>query len=580
MTIFSVHNQSEPENDVERRNLKGNVKSYKESVFNRRYDEGTNDMKGKLLQISTHEVHFNSLGKIMEENIHNTEENFSSRTCYLYDDESGYRTKTEHTRYNRAISYQERFDNKGNQIESKTYLKNGTLLSTTNNRYNKNGIIAETKTTYTDKGKEFYNSSLRESRVFTYDSIGNNTEEIVYDAHGPLRAKIVYIYDQSANLIEMQMLDSGNKLLRKEMYEYDSQGNKIVEQEEGGYKLVHQYDATGKKTVSEFSKEDYMSYEYNEDGLLEKEKHYRKHITNAKLLNTIVYKYNKARQLIEEYETDLTWGKSERRLYQYDERGNRIEKKWIKNIGDGDFEEIWSATYDEKGNKLKEVLKADNRTYFEVYLYDENGRKIKTEQYESYLQRTVDKRTTFLYNNKDSLILKTEFNERGNISRDTIIYDEKGRKTHRLSFYDTNKRSTYNKFKYNQNGKLIDRSTFNSDGTLQSRETYEYDEKEGLVMEHRHNSNDEISLTFISKYKTDGALLSREAHRKNGMEDKTTYTYDDKQCLLEEHYYNSNGELTQVIQYKYDDIGNRIEKKTIRWGEITELIKYEITYHQ
>lgn len=194
MTIFSVHNQSEPENDVKSRHLKGNVKSYKESVFNRRYDEGTNDMKGKLLQISTHEVHFNSLGKIMEENIHNTEENFGSRILYLYGDESGYRTKTERTRYNRTISYQERFDHKGNQIESKTYLKNGTLLSTTNNTYNRNGIITETKTTYTDEGKEFYNSSLRESRVFTYDSVGNNTEEIVYNAHGSLRARIVYIY--------------------------------------------------------------------------------------------------------------------------------------------------------------------------------------------------------------------------------------------------------------------------------------------------------------------------------------------------------------------------------------------------
>ncbi|GGH01908.1 hypothetical protein GCM10007415_42560 [Parapedobacter pyrenivorans] len=32
------------------------------------------------------------------------------------------------------------------------------------------------------------------------------------------------------------------------------------------------------------------------------------------------------------------------------------------------------------------------------------------------------------------------------------------------------------------------------DGTLQSRETYEYDEKEGLVTEHRLNSNNEIFL--------------------------------------------------------------------------------------
>lgn len=310
---------------------------------------------------------------------------------------------------------------------------------------------------------------------------------------------------------------------------------------------------------------------------MEKEKHY----TNEKLSNAIAYKYNKANQLIEEHETDLTWEKSEKRVYQYDKQGNRIEKKWINNAGD--VVEIWSCTYDERGNRLKETLhdKEMNPKYFEVHLYNEKGQKIKTEQYESYFQRSVDKRTTFLYNNKDSLILKTEFNERGNIRRDTIIYDEKGRKTHRIGFYDTNKRNTYNEFKYNQDGKLIDERTFNGDGTLQSRRTYEYDEKEGLFTENRHNSNDEIFLTFISRYNTDGILLSRETHRKNGMEGQKTYTYDDKQLLLEENHYNSIGELTQVIQYEYDNIGNTIQKKTKNWGEIiTELINYEVTYYQ
>ena len=99
---------------------------------------------------------------------------------------------------------------------------------------------------------------------------------------------------------------------------------------------------------------------------------------------------------------------------------------------------------------------------------------------------------------------------------------------------------------------MIEENWYNSDGRLNSKTTYKYDEKGNNIEENNHDS--------------DGRLNS-----------KTTYKYDEKGNNIEENNYDSDGRLGKNYTYKYEyDKNNnwtqRIEYKNTIPHRITERI--------
>lgn len=565
------------QNDVDIRNLKGSVKSYKETVLNPSYIGNT---KGPLVEISTRQIYFNPLGKIMEEREHDLARHFEEKKVYSYDTEFGYQINSSSISYGDTINEQIQFNQKGEKIVSKTFSGSGILFFTSNYIYNTKGKIVESKTIYTDDAQDLYFPELKNTYLYTYDSNGNNTEVLMYNKYKSLQSKAILIYDQDSQLTDKQIFDAKNKLVYKESYEYDNHGN-LIKENKRNFQITHQYDSIGKKKSTIYlvdNKEGNSTlYEYHDNGLLSKESYFQK----DRLLNKIEYRYNEASQIIEEIEEDIIHPKTQRRIFRYDELGNKIEKKWINNSGD--LVEIWSCIYDKKGKRVREALynKDKGSTFFVLYYYNAKEQKIKERIYQkSYFHKNLfEIKTTYLYDKKDSLILKTDFENNSEIERDSIIYDSKGNIIERVSYSGLNKIGNRHTFKYNLNGKLIDETTLNSDGSLQSRITYHDDEKERISTENMHNSVDEIYRSFVSTYDKNGNLLSRKTLHDNVLEDLITYKYDNKN-LQEENSYNSKGEIFSTTQYQYDNIGNLTLKIKKDLGEIKEMINYEIVYYR
>ena len=243
-----------------------------------------------------------------------------------------------------------RFDDKGNKIREITYNpSDGTVNTTTNFRYDKNGNLVEQTVKKGD-------ATLK--TVHRNNSRNNRIETVVYKADGTVERKISYVYDDMGLLLEtIGKLDDGRMFMR-DSYLYDGQGN-IIEFKNNLKKLTSVYDAQGNivsigKYQRYFKAHDTIQYniserfvfEYSRSGHLIEMRTYRPdssmksrtaYIRNAKGMlleekefnsdGKLVYarnlKYDTQQNLIEESGTDRAL--KFKNSYRYDSRGNKIE---------------------------------------------------------------------------------------------------------------------------------------------------------------------------------------------------------------------------------------------------------------
>ncbi len=187
----------EKENDLDKKNLFGNVKSVKTLHFEAT-DKFGEIVKGereyKRYEVSLLNM-FNDKGLLIERI--DLDSNLQSKSTYLYDDKGN---RVESNRYDSAGSLDYKwtylYDDKGNQVEA--------------NRYDSDGI--DFKLTY------------------LYDDKGNQVEFNMYDLDGSLDSKSTYLYDDKGNETESKRYFSWNDVsfyLSIISYDYDNQNNWI-----------------------------------------------------------------------------------------------------------------------------------------------------------------------------------------------------------------------------------------------------------------------------------------------------------------------------------------------------------------
>ena len=170
LAILSVlylvsYGQLEKKNDLTEENLKGKVKSIKETTY-KAVDKFGQIKKGNVL--NNYFTIYNKKGNTIEGNEYYSDGSLNDKTTYKYDE-------------------------KGNKIEKNNYYYSGRL---------------DSKTTY------------------KYDEKGNNIEENIYyyDGYG---YKTTYKYDEKGNKIEKNIDGSVDRLGYKYTYKYDEKGNTI-----------------------------------------------------------------------------------------------------------------------------------------------------------------------------------------------------------------------------------------------------------------------------------------------------------------------------------------------------------------
>ena len=321
------------------------------------------------------------------------------------------------------------------------------------------GIVKSVMTySYTTSGQDFI-----ENHIFTYNKYGNITTELVkikdneefivnnrvthfYDYNGndicwiaehynkgkwTESTRSTSTYDENSNLLTCLILIGGNRKYSYRKYTYDKDGNQLT-------KLYKQWDFELQELlVNELA---ICTYDSRGNMLTYSLAKPKDNGVEGEIYYIITYKYDVNYHLTSSLETQYTnnhWQNVRRKLYAYDERGNRIKETvetWEKDRWVGTTRETYTS--DDRGNRLTAVHEEFYNGEWDyssryVYTYDTNNNRL-TEYSENWhngnwipIDRRID---TYDENNNWLTCLYQKYydNKWENRIRKTLIYNEDG----------------------------------------------------------------------------------------------------------------------------------------------------------
>lgn len=370
VTIFllSFLPPRKPENEREKMNLRGNVKSVYEECFsavlvNNELKKDSKNRPGTGAGSGYDSYHvFDKRGYLLE-------------YVLFYSSGIGYPTKlewkinaagftTECTDYDSKGFFEDRtcwlLDGKGKVLEEKIYKeRKNKLAETTVCAYDDHGnMIRSEKTGGKKPGTIEWN--------YVYDQHGNILEEIrtQKDIFPQISS---YRYDDQNHKIYHRIIRSGGKYIFKKTWKYDAAGTLIEEisyNEKDTLKIreTTRYNTSGQKTrtiydeAGNFDSEFVYAYDnmkrvsellvYSEKDLLDRRE---------------LYKYDEKGNLTEEVKCDYSDSSLRTHFYSYDKYGNKLEyRSEDRNFYTGtlhySWKETYEFTYDEQGNWTRQVI--------------------------------------------------------------------------------------------------------------------------------------------------------------------------------------------------------------------------------
>lgn len=239
-----------------------------------------------------------------------------------------------------------------------------------------------------------------------FNEMGNFTERI-YSKNGKIDSKQTYIYNNQKNIIDKKEYDSDGILKLQTTYDYDEKGNKIEENTFGRFetqKTTYKYDDKGREVESlitfsfqgiDGSVELRITKEYDQKGNVIEEKNYN---NRNQLSNRNIFTYDERGNRIKEIFIDLNTNESEEKnIYTYDKNNKKIEiQKYIsKNLS-----EKTTIKYDEKGNILEEhIIDFNRNTLFKiVYKNNKIGNPIEKIYYNNEIPYLIEEIEIEYYN--------------------------------------------------------------------------------------------------------------------------------------------------------------------------------------
>lgn len=140
------------------------------------------------------------------------------------------------------------------------------------------------------------------------------------------------------------------------------------------------------------------------------------------------------------------------------------------------------------------------------------------------------------------------------------------------------KESAYN-YTYDEKGNRKEELYVNKNGKVLERTEFTYDKNNRCIR--KITSNEMSRLASIEmKYDAKGNLCERSVSTIDGDDTRTVYTYNEKNLVEKEKVYNKRNRLvrTYTYSYRYDSIGNWVQKYTTENDEFNELMEREFKY--
>ena len=136
-----------------------------------------------------------------------------------------------------------------------------------------------------------------------------------------------------------------------------------------------------------------------------------------------------------------------------------------------------------------------------------------------------------------------------------------------------------NHYCYNEEGKLIEKRSYSRFGASPVKHIYKYDDKNynRAIIEYYYN--DTPSEIEIISYNKDGSISERNTYNSDGeIRVVEKLKYDNSSNKIEDSTYDANGDLYSQVKLKYDNKGNVIESQL--WGIINNDTNDSYTIHK
>lgn len=253
--------------------------------------------------------------------------------------------------------------------------------------------------------------------------------------------------------------------------------------------------------------------------------------------------------------------------------------KNMKKQESSNFKTIYEASYSAKrsGEMAREDVLKEKAERMEIY--DDGGNLIEYWKYET--DGTIYEKTKLEKNKNGKFLRSQTFDNRGKLKKYLESeLDAKGN----IQFYKTfnlEKELTSvqeNQYDKNKNIILISSTTISSNKTFKTAS--KYNSKNQLIEEIDYNSDGMIRDTRTFKYDDKGNEIESDLTRPNGDYTKFISTYDKRNNISTQHWYDKEGNQKHWNnwEYNYDEKGNWITKKRFSNGELGYVWERKIEY--
>lgn len=204
---------------------------------------------------------------------------------------------------------------------------------------------------------------------------------------------------------------------------------------------------------------------------------------------------------------------------------------------DGSVMSVYYVVYDDHGNRIAII---DERQYYWAYEYDNDGDIVK--QYDSITNSVTE------YEYKGGQIVKRRYtNNDGDTSEETYEYDEHGTRIKDIHNVETPDYTyvTTVKPEYDELGRLVRSTGYNSDGSAYSTYEYEYNDKGEVIAETTYSADTKTERVYT--YDERGNTLSEYVKRTKDAD--CSVTYEERT----EYEYNSDNKVISTRSFEIKD---------------------------
>lgn len=186
---------------------------------------------------------------------------------------------------------------------------------------------------------------------------------------------------------------------------------------------------------------------------------------------------------------------------------------------------------------------------------------IEYNKYDTIKKEIFDNNYTYGFDKEGREILFIKYDMHGNIrSKYERRYNEKDSLTYLRKFIWGENFGTYieeNSYFYNPLGLLQELKGYSlkeSDPLFIYRELYKYNDKQQLLESHYY-SNDTLTETTIYSYNNKGKLIKKLDYLKGKLDSEYKLEYDERGNLIKKDYYFTQFSISQksITKYQYDD---------------------------